>query len=75
MQYHVILQSSRIKCMPIPIPDQNAESCVLSLFKTQLVMLVYDLKYVGSLEIEFVAPIPEQLRTITMHLFGDSWAS
>ncbi len=24
--------------MPIPIPDQNSESCALSLFKTHLVM-------------------------------------
>ncbi len=37
-----------------------------------LTCIVYDLKSVESLEIEFVAPIPEQLKTITMHLFGDS---
>ena len=31
-------------------------------------LIFYELKSVGSLEIEFVAPIPEQLKTITMHL-------
>ena len=29
--------------------------------------LVYDLKSVGALKIEFVAPIPEQIATYTMH--------
>ncbi len=29
--------------------------------------IVYDLKSVGALEIEFVAPIPEQIATTTMH--------
>ncbi len=29
--------------------------------------LVYDMKYVGALKIEFVAPIPEQNGTSTMH--------
>ncbi len=37
--------------------------------------LVYDLKSVGSIEIEFVAPIPEQLKTITMHLFEDVFST
>ena len=40
-----------------------------SFYKT---VIVYDLKSVGSLKIEFVAPIPEQLKTITIHLFEDS---
>ena len=30
-------------------------------------LLVYDLKSVGVLEIEFVAPNPEQIATTTMH--------
>ncbi len=29
--------------------------------------LVYDLKFVGPLEFELVAPMPEQLKTTTMH--------
>ena len=29
--------------------------------------LVYDLKSIGALEIKFVAPIPEQIATTTMH--------
>ncbi len=31
------------------------------------IYLVYDLKFVGALKIEFVAPIPEQTGTPTMH--------
>ncbi len=30
-------------------------------------LIVYDLKSVGALEIKFVAPIPEQIATTTMH--------
>ena len=30
-------------------------------------ILVYDLKFVGALKIEFIAPIPEQTGTPTMH--------
>ena len=30
-------------------------------------IIVYDLRCVGALEIKFVAPIPEQIATITMH--------
>ena len=32
-----------------------------------LLHLVYDLKSVGALEIKFVAPIPKQIATTTMH--------
>ena len=28
---------------------------------------VYDLKFVGPLELKFVAPMPEQFKTTTMH--------
>ncbi len=31
--------------------------------------LVYDLEFVGPLEFELVAPMPEQLETITMHFY------
>ncbi len=31
--------------------------------------LVYDLKFVGPLEFELVAPMPEQLKTTTMHFY------
>ncbi len=34
--------------------------------------IVYRLKYVGALEIEFVAPILEQIATTTMHFFNVS---
>ncbi len=30
-------------------------------------MIVYDLKSVGALEMKFLAPIPEQIATTTMH--------
>ncbi len=31
--------------------------------------IVYDLKFVGPLEFGFVAPMPEQLKTTTMHFY------
>ncbi len=31
--------------------------------------IVYDLKFVGPLEFELVAPMPEQLKTTTMHFY------
>ncbi len=31
--------------------------------------VVYDLKFVGPLEFELVAPMPEQLKTTTMHFY------
>ena len=31
--------------------------------------LVYDLKFVGPLEFELIAPMPEQLKTTTMHFY------
>ncbi len=33
--------------------------------------VVYDLKFVGPLEFELVAPMPEQLKTTTMHFYED----
>ncbi len=36
-------------------------------FNIDMATLVYDLKSVGALKIEFVAPIPEQISTYTMH--------
>ena len=32
-------------------------------------ILVYDLKFVGPLEFELVAPMPEQLKTTTMQIY------
>ena len=32
-------------------------------------IVVYDLKFVGPLEFELVAPMPEQLKTTTMHFY------
>ncbi len=32
-------------------------------------LIVYDLKFVGPLEFELVAPMPEQLKTTTMHFY------
>ena len=37
-----------------------------------LAPLVYDLKFVGPLEIKFAAPMPEQTKTTTMHFLDDS---
>ncbi len=34
--------------------------------------VVYDLKFVGPLEFELVAPMPEQLKTTTMHFYDTS---
>ncbi len=32
-------------------------------------LIVYDLKFVGPLEFELVAPMPEQLKATTMHFY------
>ncbi len=32
-------------------------------------IIVYDLKFVGPLEFELVAPMPEQLKTTTIHFY------
>ncbi len=34
-----------------------------------ITLLVYDLKCVGPLEFELVKPMPEQLKTTTMHFY------
>ncbi len=34
------------------------------------IVKVYDLKSVGPLEIKLVAPMPEQIKTTTMHFYG-----
>ncbi len=34
-----------------------------------LVIVVYDVKFVRPLEFELVAPMPEQLKTTTMHFY------
>ena len=46
---------------------QNLFNIPLCLFLTNVSLIVYDLKSVGTLEIKFVAPIPEQIATTTMH--------
>ncbi len=47
--------------------EARVSSVKICLFKSKSVHLVYDLKSVGALEIKFVAPIPEQIATTTMH--------
>ena len=42
--------------------------CHDAVYISQRCYLVYQLKSVKALEIEFVAPIPEQIATTTMHL-------
>ena len=34
--------------------------------------VVYDLKFVGPLEFKLVAPMPEQLKTTSMHFYEAS---
>ncbi len=36
-------------------------------------IIVYDLKCVGPLEFELIAPMPEQLKTTTMHFYVLGW--
>ncbi len=47
----------------IPLENYSLKPCCQQWF----IHIVYDLKSVGALEIKFIAPIPEQIATTTMH--------
>ncbi len=42
-------------------------------YNTTLRLIVYDLKFVGPLEFELVASMPEQLKITTIHFFEALW--
>ena len=46
---------------------------IVILHKVMVKYIVYDLKSVGALEIEFIAPIPEQIATTTVR--ATTWSS
>ncbi len=49
--------------------DRHTHTQTGPIIVVKIVLLVYDLKFVGPLEFKLVAPMPEQLKTIAMHVY------
>ena len=58
--------------MPLSTDACHEKTDLKVIVVVQSFFVVYDLKSVGALKIEFVAPIPEQIATYTreMHCWG-----
>ncbi len=50
----------------------NTDFFHMSQATVMLSMLVYDLKFIGSLEVKLVAPMPEQIKTTMLQFYEAS---
>ena len=67
---HLFVNSSKAESMQKYCKPGNIHA--QEIFSNFTNMIVYDLKFVGPIEFKFVAPIPKQIKTTTMHLYEAS---